>query len=1751
MPPLDPINLPIVTINPTFPAAIGDKTAQPSVHMKIQPELDDKDRNLVHLKAIEGAVGFRKARDGVFRCACPPLGIHPTPPQRITAFDISPDSTVPCHAFRPPGKVQVPPDDLGFGHRRRGSSAEDEDMMVLSPVIMAGNAEEMDRHAAARSLNVHSGFPALAPATSPISALGAGRNGSGRLGQTTSDPVLELVPKPSSSLPVPSTSSLAPSLPPPETPALDTSATHRHPAPSSSASASAFESSKDEVEPTLDLRIPCKLPPEIAAVCDAYIAGTPITIITTRAYLAHHWGGRIRVPEECRYVFLGFFKVTSVQERRLVLPHITAGLESDHVAGQVEWRFMCSWIPSGEEAGAHPAASSACALRPWWAPTAPSPLTTSAPSSSTAPTLHPADASRAHGHDGEEEDTITTQRYLVRRKQHPNCALRAFPLHLRFYSPLPLALLAPPGNGEVDGDLPSGWLCSDTDTAGRGKLNFQSLMRHRRCESSFCKERKWARAKANGKRKQKQRAPSDDNHGEGTVEGEGYAVSLARLRDPQQAAPMSHPDNAYPAEVVDGTGAVWGDGMQTFTYTWEVQQEGQGQGKGKEKEKKDENGKGRMIHVFTGNAGTLQVEAGVLLREVQMQVPLRRLMCSTNPYFSYVVGMEPAAAKRGAAGRVGEPVPVAWADVPKCMMRARDVMLARAQVYAEREFTINQLTILGWVTPGTRKGASASECKTNAVLMMVLGCEAVITFVPKAGFRDSESGVGMGVVSALEKAGQLLSFVGDGDVVMGDDTSGDGPLIQGIDEPVEGIGDLDPLAMDVEPLAMDAEPLAMDAGPPTIAPVQDKRARKVPAKDKRSITVTLVHGDVLVLSGDIFAFLSRLPPSVCPPKSQLHPSHDRTLLSPRRYDQSTACYLENSTPTFTPRHLPSDDLSPPGPSALPACPCGHSTSTMRPPPSSPFATPLSRVISEPSMRVAHDNSANETSPSSNAFSVFGITLRKRLDSMDGQHGTVSATGGATPPNGSPSSWWGSSAEEVVHRPWWDPPRRKNTVPEEQTNGWMHTREANTSHIYLYASRGSYGWFREISSQWPGQAMTLKVNKILHIEKSLYQDVLGFESETFGNVLALDGVIQCTEHDKFSYQEMIAHLPLASHPNPKKVLVIGGGDGGVVREVLKHATVEEVVLCDIDEAVPRVAKQYLPHMSALFSDPRVTVFIGDGFKFLAANVATYDAIITDSSDPVGPAAALFEKPYFQLKHDALAPGGHISTQGECLWLHLPLISELRNMSRELFPVAEYAYTTIPTYPSGQISFVLCSKQAGRDLRTPLREVPDTKYYNKQLHHWQAKQEGLVVGQRLRCAPMRGVHSCRTLESAKGLAEGLPSTIAVSLNVLDTPALEAAVAAHDLVISLIPYTFHAAVIAAAIKGKTHVVTTSYVSPAMRALDAATKEAGIVVLNEIGLDPGIDHLYAVKTIDEVHAKGGKIKKFLSYCSGLPAPECANNPLRYKFSWSSHGVLLALLNAASFRDSSKTVSVSGSELMAHAAPYYISPAFAFVAYPNRDSTPFSEWYNIPRPKLLCAARWGFPEFISALVKLGWLDQNEKEWLVNNLSWAQVMQKAVGAADAEESTLVVRVKELCAFPNESEATRIISGLRWIGLFAQTEKVVPRARNLLDTLCARLETLMKYEEGERDLVMLRHKFAVQWSDGTEQTLTSTLEAYGSPQGHSAMALTIGLPCGIASQLVLDGVLNTPGVQAPYTKEICDPIRDILEREGLGLVEKVL
>ncbi|PLN78678.1 saccharopine dehydrogenase [Aspergillus taichungensis] len=417
------------------------------------------------------------------------------------------------------------------------------------------------------------------------------------------------------------------------------------------------------------------------------------------------------------------------------------------------------------------------------------------------------------------------------------------------------------------------------------------------------------------------------------------------------------------------------------------------------------------------------------------------------------------------------------------------------------------------------------------------------------------------------------------------------------------------------------------------------------------------------------------------------------------------------------------------------------------------------------------------------------------------------------------------------------------------------------------------------------------------------------------------------------------------------------------------------------------------------------------------------------------------------------------------------------------------------------------------------------------------------------------ACRTLESARALSAGVKNATPISLDVTNDQALDAELAKHDLVISLIPYTFHAVVIKSAIRTKKHVVTTSYVSPAMLELDEECKKAGITVMNEIGLDPGIDHLYAIKTIEEVHNEGGKITSFLSYCGGLPAPESSGNPLGYKFSWSPRGVLLALRNAASFYKDGKVVNVAGPDLMATAKPYHIYPGFATVAYPNRDSTPYKERYNIPEAQTIIRGTLryaGFPEFIKVLVDMGFLQDTEQDYWKTPIAWKEATQKLLGASSSDEGELLRAIASETAFKDNEQRDHILSGLRWIGIFSD-EKTIPRG-NPLDTLCATLEKKMQFGEGERDIVILQHKFEVELKDGTKQTRLSTLVEYGStdPNGYSAMAKLVGIPCAVAVKQVLNGTLAEKGVLAPMNGKINGPlIKELKEQYGIACKEEIV
>ncbi|XP_078053188.1 spermidine Synthase [Augochlora pura] len=266
-----------------------------------------------------------------------------------------------------------------------------------------------------------------------------------------------------------------------------------------------------------------------------------------------------------------------------------------------------------------------------------------------------------------------------------------------------------------------------------------------------------------------------------------------------------------------------------------------------------------------------------------------------------------------------------------------------------------------------------------------------------------------------------------------------------------------------------------------------------------------------------------------------------------------------------------------------------------------------------------------------------------------------------------------------------------------------------------------GWFSEINDLWPGVALSLEVVKVLHRERSPYQDVMVIETRSHGRALILDGIIQCTEKDEFSYQEAIAFLPLCSHPNPKSVLIVGGGDGGVAREVAKHPQVEKIVQVEIDEMVLKVSKEYLPMMGAGLDHPKVTLFVGDGFEFLKQRKQEFDIIITDSSDPVGPAECLFHESYFNLMKSALKPGGMVCSQAGTAWANLEHVAQTLQHCRLVFPVASYGVAAVPTYPTGQIGFVLGSLNPETNFKEPRKVFSNSeldqmslKYYDADVH-----------------------------------------------------------------------------------------------------------------------------------------------------------------------------------------------------------------------------------------------------------------------------------------------------------------------------------------------------------------------------------------------------------------------------------------------------
>jgi saccharopine dehydrogenase-like NADP-dependent oxidoreductase len=378
------------------------------------------------------------------------------------------------------------------------------------------------------------------------------------------------------------------------------------------------------------------------------------------------------------------------------------------------------------------------------------------------------------------------------------------------------------------------------------------------------------------------------------------------------------------------------------------------------------------------------------------------------------------------------------------------------------------------------------------------------------------------------------------------------------------------------------------------------------------------------------------------------------------------------------------------------------------------------------------------------------------------------------------------------------------------------------------------------------------------------------------------------------------------------------------------------------------------------------------------------------------------------------------------------------------------------------------------------------------------------------------------------------------------LEMIIADHDVAVSLLPWQFHPQVARACLNQGKHMVTTSYVKEEMSALDAEAREKGVILFNELGVDPGIDHMTAMQVIDRVQAAGGEGTTFQSYCGGLPAPEANDNPYGYKFSWSPRGVLLAGLNTARYRRDGVVTDVPGEELFDHVwkVPVKLEgETVGFEGYPNRDSMPYTESYGIDPRDVMFRGTLRFSGWCAAMkqvARLGWLGTEGLDGLEGN-TYADLTATLIASESA--SDLDAKVASYLGIAVDGPE---IAKMKWLGLLGDDQLPGPAAP--VDILTARMLEKMSYNENERDMLVLQHTFVAEFPERTEH-ITSTMIDFGIPGGDSSMNRTVGLPAAVAVRFILEERFTQPGVIVPVMKEFYEPALEELERLGIQFTEE--
>jgi len=405
-----------------------------------------------------------------------------------------------------------------------------------------------------------------------------------------------------------------------------------------------------------------------------------------------------------------------------------------------------------------------------------------------------------------------------------------------------------------------------------------------------------------------------------------------------------------------------------------------------------------------------------------------------------------------------------------------------------------------------------------------------------------------------------------------------------------------------------------------------------------------------------------------------------------------------------------------------------------------------------------------------------------------------------------------------------------------------------------------------------------------------------------------------------------------------------------------------------------------------------------------------------------------------------------------------------------------------------------------------------------------------------------------EFAASKTNGHKNVTILSLDIVDDHQRKELISKSDIVISMLPVRFHLLVIEDCILLKKNMVTASYISPEIEAKNKSAKEAGVTIMMEIGVDPGIDHMSAMKIIDEIREDGGEMLLFESFTGGLVAPECDDNPWNYKFTWNPRNVVLAGQgSAAKFIQEGKYKYIPYHRLFRRTEFIDIEGFGKFEGYANRDSLNYRSVYgldDIPTIYRGTLRKPGFSRSWDLFVKLGATDDS----YIMEGSKDMTHREFINSFLAYDTHNSVELK-LRHYFNIPQDDPILEKFEWLDIFATIPIGITEDKTPAQILQIILEKKWTLKETDKDMIVMWHKMGWKTAEGETKMLTSSMVVKGEDRTYTSMAKTVGLPVAIATKMILNGTINEPGIQRPISKKIYEPILEELKSFGISFVEK--